>query len=161
MKFRRLTQEELAELETEFVRFLVSNTVTGDDWEKIKVEKPKEAEGLIEIFSDIVFEKILKGVDYLEFKSPKDYKTFHFAEKQAKMLGLRVNGESEIDFSKNDSPAQMMDHIKRSGAELELYQAEKTYRKSRAEEIFHLMESGALISKEGEMYKAFEALIVR
>ena len=35
MKYRRLTNEELAELEKEFVRFLVSNTVTSEDWEKI------------------------------------------------------------------------------------------------------------------------------
>ena len=59
MKFRRLTNEELQELEKEFVQFLVSNTVTADDWEKIKEDNPERAEGLIEIFSDIVFEKVI------------------------------------------------------------------------------------------------------
>ena len=68
MDFRRLTNNELEELKTEFVRFLVSNTVTGDDWEKIKKENPERAEGLIEIFSDIVFKKIISKVEYLEMK---------------------------------------------------------------------------------------------
>ena len=158
MKYRRLTQEELAEMETEFIRFLVSNTVTGEDWEKIKAETPKKAEGLIEIFSDIVFDKILKEANYLEYKTPKDYKTFHFTEDKAFMLGLRVEGNSDLDFTKNDSPATMMDKVKKSGAQLQMYSAEKVYKKSREEEIFYLMESGALISKDGAMYKTLEAL---
>ena len=158
MKYRRLTQEELAEMETEFIRFLVSNTVTGEDWEKIKSESPEKAEGLIEIFSDIVFEKILKDVHYLEYKTPKDYKTFHFTPEKAFMLGLQITGASDLDFTQNDSPEMMMDQVKKSGAQLQMYSAEKTYKKSREEEIFSLMESGALISKDGAMYKTLEAL---
>ncbi|MEL7221363.1 MAG: DUF6495 family protein, partial [Bacteroidota bacterium] len=80
MKFRRLTLEELNELEQDFVQFLVANTVTGPDWERIKTEQPDKAESLIELFSDIVFEKIIKGVRYLEFKTMDDIKTFQCLE---------------------------------------------------------------------------------
>ena len=77
MKYRRLTNDELTELEKEFVRFLASNHITALDWEKLKGHDPKRVESLIEVFSDIVFEKILQGIEYLEFKTPTDIKTFH------------------------------------------------------------------------------------
>ena len=99
MKYRRLTTEELAELETEFIRFLVSNTVTGDDWEKIKKEDPKKAEGLIEIFSDIVFDKTISKIEYLEMKTPKDLKIFRCNKDDIELMGLKIEGESDLDLT--------------------------------------------------------------
>lgn len=158
MKFRRLNAEELKELETEFIRFLASNTVTGDDWEKLKKENPQNANKLIELFSDIVFEKILKDVQYLEFKSPSDLKTFHCGTDKIKLLGLRIEGESTIDFTKNQAPAEMLQLLQASKAKLQLYEGEKAYSKERALELFGMMENGALISKDGNLYKMLNGL---
>ena len=36
MKYRRLTIDELKELEQEFIQFLINNGIEGNDWEKIK-----------------------------------------------------------------------------------------------------------------------------
>ena len=38
MKYRKLELAELELLRDEFVNFLAANTVTSQDWEKIKVE---------------------------------------------------------------------------------------------------------------------------
>ena len=86
MKYRRLRQDELESLEKEFVRFLASNQVTAEDWEKLKAGALEKAEKLIEIFSDIVFEKILSDVEYMEFQTPRDIKTFHFEEVRIPIL---------------------------------------------------------------------------
>ena len=79
-KYRLLTQEELKPLEEDFVKFLSANTVAADDWDKIKKEDPKKAEGLIEIFSDIVWEKALEKIKCLEARTEKDMKVFSFPD---------------------------------------------------------------------------------
>ena len=160
LKYRRLSLGELEEMKSEFIRFLAANTVTGDDWQKIKTETPEKAEQLIEMFSDIVFEKILDGVKYLEVKSPQDFKTFHCKEDKILLLGLRVNGDSAIDFTQNQSPADMIDMVKKSGTQLQLYQAEKGYKPDRRAELFRMIENGALISQDGEMFLLLESLKV-
>lgn len=158
MKFRRLTQDELKEMEVEFIRFLAANTVTGADWEKLKKDQPERAEQLIELFSDIVFEKIIGDVRYLEFKTPSDIKTFRCEAEKIYMIGLRINGESSIDFTQDQSPEQMMSLLKLAQAKLQMYQGEKAYSKERAIELFEMMQNGALISKDGKLYKTLAQL---
>lgn len=158
MKYRKLDREELESLEPEFIRFLAANTVTGEDWVKIKSESPEKAEHLIDIFSDIVFEKILDGVEYLEFKSPQDYKTFYCTADRIYLLGLRVEGSTDLDFTSELPPQEMVRQLQDAGASLKLYAAEKTYKPDRRQELFRMMENGALISKDGAMYKLLEGL---
>lgn len=148
MKYRRLAIDELKELETEFVRFLATNTVTSDDWVKIKAENPERAEGLIEQFSDIVFEKTLSNIEYLEFKTPKDIKIFHCEKEKITMVGLMVAGETSIDFSKDMPAEEMIQALKQSNAEVKLYRAEKNYKPNRKAELFKMLESGCLITND-------------
>lgn len=158
MKYRRLTNEELAELETEFVRFLVSNTVTGDDWEKIKVENQEKAEGLIEIFSDIVFDKTITKLEYLELKTPRDLKIFRCNKENIELMGLKVEGESILDFTQNISPEEMMTILQSSDAKLQLYSADKKYKNDdRSQELFQMMKWGSLIS-DGKLFHLLKTL---
>ena len=158
MKYRRLRPEELEGLEKEFVAFLASNQVTALDWEKLKTEEQENAEKLIGSFSDIVFEKVLGNVQYLEYKTPKDVKTFHFEENRIVMNGLLVEGKTSFDFTQEQSSQQMLQQIQLAGARLKLYTAEKAYSRGRDMEIFEMMENGALISKDGSLFKTLEGL---
>lgn len=155
MKYRRLTIEELNDMENEFVRFLVSNGVTADDWEKIKVENPTKADGLINIFSDVVFDKVLEKVKYIEFRTPNDIKTFRCLEDKIELLGLRINGPSNIDFTKGQPLQDMLIYIKNAPeGSVQMYSAEKAYKESNPKkEIFDMLENGASIS-EGEIFEA-------
>lgn len=158
MKYRRLTNEELAELETEFIRFLVSNTVTGDDWEKIKKEDPKKAEGLIEIFSDIVFDKTISKIEYLEMKTPKDLKIFQCNKDNIELMGLKIDGESELDLTHDISSEEMMVKLQSSDAKLQLYSANKKYKnENREQELFQMMQWGSLIS-DGKLFHLLRTL---
>jgi hypothetical protein len=153
MKYRQLTLDELEELQTEFIRFLAANTVTGDDWTRIKAEDPQKAQGLIEIFSDLVFDKIIAGIEYLEVKTPLDYKTFYCTADKIYLLGLKVEGASSFDFTQNEAPQEMMARIQNTGAQLKLYSAEKGYQPNREDELFRMLENGARIDKTGTMYQ--------
>lgn len=159
MKFRRLTNDELQELEKEFVQFLVSNTITAEDWEKIKKENPERAEGLIGIFSDIVFEKVIGNIQYLEHRTPKNLRAYYCVSDRIYMLGILVEGKSDLDLSKDDSPADMMQKLQTSEAALKVFSGEKKYKKEKALEIFELMQEGALISHDGNMFKLLSQLV--
>ncbi|MBK7408137.1 MAG: hypothetical protein IPL49_04660 [Saprospirales bacterium] len=158
MKYRRLTIEELEELRDDLVRFLAANHVTAMDWDKLKKTDPAKVDALLDLFSEMVFEDVLKKVEYMEYKTPKDVKTFHCQPDKVLMLGLMIEGESPLDFTQNQSAQDMMSLMQGSGASLKLYSAEKAYQGSREEELFRMLENGCLISREGEMYKLLNSI---
>ena len=159
MKYRRLRPDELAELEESFIRFLAANGITAPEWEKTLRERPAEADARIDAFSDIVFEKVIANVDYLELKRPKYLQCFKFAADKVRMVGLVVEGETKLDLTQEDlAPERMMQLLQLSGAKLQLVSAERAYRTDREREIFELMENGALISQEGGLFTLLASL---
>ncbi len=161
MKYRRLTLSELQELEKEFTRFLASHSVTADEWVKIKEESPEKMENLLDIFSDIVFDKILADVEYLEHKRTKDFRVYQFKDDKAVMFGLFIEGESDIDFRKEEDTSAMMEKVKASNASVKLFTGEKKYKFTKEMEIFKVMEEGALISKDDTMFNTLQSLVKR
>ena len=158
MKYRRLRKEELEELEKDFVQFLASQQIPAEDWEKLKKEDNDKAEGLIDIFSDEVFDKVCSKVEYLEYKEKNDIKTFHCQKEKITMMGLFVEGESDLDFTVSMTSEEMMNQLRSSTAQLKIYTAEKAYKGEKKEEIFRMLEGGCLISKDGSLYKTLFAL---
>ncbi len=158
MKYRRLTIEELEELESEFVRFLASNSITADDWVKIKEDKTDQAEGLIEMFSDLVFDKILSNVEYLEHKRKADLRVYKFLDEKILMVGLMVDGADHFDFSKDSSPEEMLSTLQQSGGKIQSFSGEKKYKFSKEKEIFLIMEEGALISKDPLLFNTISSV---
>lgn len=158
MKYRRLRFDELQGLEKDFVNFLAANSVTSNDWESMKNESPDKAEKMIEIFSDMIFEQTLKKVDYLEQKSAREIRTYHCGQEKLSMIGIVIEGQSSLDFRQNLDPQQMMTQLSLSGAQLKLFKGEKTYKKERNIELFDLMEQGALISRDGHLFKTLSQL---
>jgi len=155
MKFKRLTQEELDELKDEFVQFLASNSITADDWEDMKQNKQEQAEDLIAIFSDIVYQKSLERIEYLAFVEPTEIKTFHFSDQKAVMFGLKVEGK-EVDLTDSETVQQLAkEGDKDPNLSVEVFRGEKEYAQEREEEIFHLMEAGAQPS-DGAKFQALQ-----
>ena len=74
------------------------------------------------------------------------------------MLGMMVEGQTNLDFTKETSVEQMIGQMKLSNAELKLYRAEKGYKEERNVELFKMMEAGALISKDGALFKTLDEL---
>jgi len=158
MKYRRLRNEELKELEKDFVKFLATTHVTADDWVKLKATDQEKVEELIGIYSDIVYEKTLKQLEYLEFKTPFDIKTFHCQAEKIVLMGIAVAANSGVDFTKNNTPQEMMEMLRKTEQELKIYTAEKAYKGERERELFDMLESGCLISKDGYLFKTLSKL---
>lgn len=158
MKYRRLSQDELLELAPEFIRFLSSQAIPSDEWETLKLEKPQLANELIDVFSDMVFDNIIERIEYLELKTSKDFKTFWCEPDKINMFGILIEGQTDLTFQDHLAPEQIAQLLKESDAKVKVYRGEKSYKKERSQELFDWLEKGALISKDGAMYKTLEQL---
>ena len=157
MKYRRLEIDELKSLEDEFVKFLSSNSIPGDDWEKMKQEKPDLANAFIDDFSDIVLDRTLKNIKYLEFRTPNDIKVFHCMEEKMILLGIMVDGETDLDLTQPFEVQEMIKRLEASNASLKAYRAEKSYSKEREMELFEMIQHGCLVTND-VLYKNIEIL---
>lgn len=154
MRYRRLTKEEFEALHEDFIYFLAANTITGDDWVKIKEETPDKAEQLLDMFSDIAWEKVLENTNYVERIGEKEWMCASFGEKDAHMVVLRSKGGEALPNMLEAN--EIRDGIK--GGSLELLQGNKTYAKLKEQEVFELIQQGGKPSK-GENYKKIKSVL--
>lgn len=147
-KYRRLTLEELQTLEKEFVDFLVVNGIVAGDWVKMKSAEPEQAEKIIELFSDVVMESVLRKIEFLELRTKKLLLTYQCLEEKIVMVG--VEGEGRADFTNRD---YIQNALKGSVPGLQIFSTEKKYTKSREEELFGMLENGHVVA-DGRLFKA-------
>jgi len=88
-KYRHLTTAELQELRQEFVNYLVVNGIDADEWSKIQTLDTEKATEITALFSDVVFEKVLRQTQYLRFTALDSVHCFHYQTDAAVMVGLR------------------------------------------------------------------------
>ncbi len=145
-KYKPLTTSELSTFEKEFVQFLVVNGIDGKDWQRIKSENTEEAQELIDTFSDVVWESILRNVRYLDFRTSHSIKCFQCLENKITLVGMdSVDTDmSTTDFLTSDS--------KDIPEDIKVYTTDKAYSKSRELEIYDMMGWGCERS-EGDLFK--------
>jgi len=155
MKYTRLTKEQLGALETEFINFLATQSITGDEWAKINKEQPKVAEEELDVFSDLIWEGVLNKVIYLENISTQQMHLFHLMENEMKLIAVKVmNPEidltTEIGFNwfKKNWQSDFVDYM----------MASKSYTDTPNQDKFNLITQGAVITK-GDLYKWFESMM--
>lgn len=159
MKYRVLTQEELVSLEKEFIGFLASNTITAQDWEKLKENDSDKAEQLIALFSEIVFEKVLAKAKLLEIYAQNIWQFFEFKEEAVEMRGIIIENAPDFDIrgisSKEDFQRIFTAY---PGVSVKIIKGSKKYTKTREEEVFEWIKKGALISKNTEVYESLRQI---
>ena len=154
MKYRYLTDEELKLLEKDFVQFLIANGIDNDEWTRINKENADNALKIVGLFSDVVLEKALENIEYLEYRSNKSLKLFHCKEEKIVLIGLDIDKESPLDFTKKES-AEIA--ISEGDDAIKSYKTSKSYAPSRAEEIFKMLEAGCYIV-DGKFYNSLNQL---
>lgn len=147
-RYRKLTWEELKELEEDFVKYLSVNGITADEWVKIKKVKPEEADKIADLFSDVVWESVLRKVQFLEHRSPQTVKTFQCLEKKIVLMGLDVE-DPTIDLTAKEGYRKVQEQMPQSRC----YTSEKTYTDKREDELFKMIQEGCEIT-EGVLFKA-------
>ncbi|MDG1715363.1 DUF6495 family protein [Lacinutrix sp.] len=154
MKYSRLTKEQFEELHQEFINFLATQSITVDEWQDIKTNKPYVAEQELDIFSDLVWEGVLNQTKYLEHISPKDIHLFALNEDHMHLIGIKVKEDVDLTTAEgfNWLRANLMhDHV-------EFVQAKKDYTNDKNLDKFTLIQQGSNITK-GELYQYMFRLI--
>ena len=157
--YRILYKEELEDLKIEFVRFLSAHSITSQDWEKMKANQKQKSMKWIELFSDMVFDTILKKIELLELRLDSEIKFLTFDEKNTYMVGLVIDGAVNIDFSQNEDPAEMITRFQEENGVLKIIRGERPHQDTRELEIFKSMAQGYLISKNKALYKSIKEII--
>ncbi|SMC85833.1 DUF6495 family protein [Cellulophaga tyrosinoxydans] len=155
MKYTRLTKQQLEELHQEFINFLATQTITADEWNDIKNNKPEVAEEEIDIFSDLVWEGVLAKVEYVENISAQQMHMFHLTDKEMKLISVKVMNP-EIDLTTDVGFAWFRKNWQSDF--VEYLSAVKAYKEDKNLDKFELIQKGAVITK-GELYQWFEKVI--
>ena len=152
MKYRRLNNAELQDLEDEFVRFLAAHSIPVEDWQKYQEHQPDKVNEWIEKFSDFVFEKTLTGVDFLQLKQKNALRIIDVRSNPFQMKGLQVIDNPHIDLTQNEKPDEWQAKLSTHGGKIQLISAEKALKESPNMEKFKLMQQGFLILKDASLY---------
>ena len=155
MKYRRLTKEQLEELHPEFINFLATQSITADEWDTLKKEKPEVAEEEIDVFCDLIWEGVLSKVEYLENISERHMHLFHLTDKEMKLLSVKImNPEidlrTEVGFGwfKRNFQSDFVEYLT----------ASKAYGEDKNVDKFEIIKQGGVITK-GELYQWFEQIV--
>ncbi|WP_340154710.1 DUF6495 family protein [uncultured Winogradskyella sp.] len=155
MKYSRLTKEQFEELHQEFINFLATQSITGDEWEEIKKNKPETAEQELDVFSDLVWLGVLQKVEFLEHISPQQIHLFQCNEKNMRLIALRIDNK-RVDFTTKEGFNWLRDNLLSDS--VEFFNAKKDYSDDKYLDIFKMIQSGANITK-GELFNYFANLV--
>ncbi|WP_281540410.1 DUF6495 family protein [Maribacter aestuarii] len=155
MKYTRLTKEQLEELHPEFINFLATQSITSDEWSKIKTETPRVAEDELDVFSDLIWEGVLSKVAYLENISAQQMNLFFLTDKEMKLIAVKVMNP-KIDLTTKVG----FNWFKKNWQSdfVEYLTASKAYTEDKNLDKFKLIQQGGIITK-GELYRWFEKMI--
>jgi len=155
MKYARLTKQQLEKLQQEFINFLATQSITGEEWKKLKEDKSEVAEDEIDVFSDLVWEGVLAKVKYLENISAKQMHLFHLTEKEMKLISVKVmnpdidlNTKIGFNWFKKNWQSDFVEYLT----------AAKAYTEDKNLDKFKLIQQGAVITK-GELFQWFDNVI--
>lgn len=144
-KYRLLTKDELHTFEKEFVQFLVVNGIEPEKWEYIKENDVPSMDKIIELFSDVILESVLRKVNFIEIRSKKYVQAIQCLSD--KMISIALE-DSAADAEKTGAEEQRENS-------LSIYKSEKNYAGVRETEIFELLQKGYQIS-DGDLFKKLQ-----
>jgi hypothetical protein len=155
MKYKRLATEELLALQPDFVNYLASMQITAPDWEKMKRDEIEKANELIDIFSDVVYDKVLSKINYLEFRDEKTLNIFYFGKEKIRLIGLRVKEGGMLDLT---APNVFDQWNENSHTSVNIVRSERDYEKEKHLEIFELLQSGCLITDD-KLFRILDSIV--
>ena len=157
-KYRVLTTDELDQLEQIFINFLAANSITAQDWEKIKSSEIDKMNSLINEFSDVVFEKTLSNVTLLEKRLSDKILMYKITDEGIILEGLEVIGNNPLDFRLEFNLTELNNLFSNPDLDISFIEGTKPFFEDKNKEVFDLMESGAMISQNDALYDAFKLL---
>ena len=155
IKYSRLTKEQFEELHQEFINFLATQSITGEEWKQIKKEQPEAAEEELDIFSDLIWEGVLSKANYLENISPQQLFLFKVEDNTMKLIVVKTKDES-IDLTTTKGYQWLQKNFAED--DVEFFTATKEFSEDRNGDIFSLIKQGANITK-GALFTFFDKMV--
>lgn len=155
MKYARLTKEQFEELHHEFINFLATQSITADEWDDIKNNKPQVAEEELDIFSDLVWEGVLNKVEFIEHISPQQLMMFRISQTHMEVIAIKIK-KPEIDITTEYGYRWLQQNILDDS--VDLYTSTKAIKEDRNKDLFLLIQQGGHITK-GELFSYFSDLL--
>ena len=155
MKFRLLSKEQFEELHKEFSTFLAAQGIDREAWELAKDKTPQKVVSQLEKFSDIVWKDVLDKTEYLEHYSKKGLNLFYCKADRIERIVIRIEKEG-IDLQGKEGFDWFIDNS--NDVSVHYFRGEKEYETSRNEELFKLIEQGAVLANS-KLFEAVKQLI--
>ena len=155
MKYKRLTKEQLEALHQEFANFLASQSIDKKEWDEIKTNKPEVTEQELDVFSDLIWEGVLKSAQFLEHFSKNHIFLFHCFDTYVQSIVLK-SLVPEINFLTKDGLQWLSDNM--FTETIEMKTGKKEFTEERNSSIFELIQQGAFLS-DGQLYKQINSII--
>lgn len=152
MRFRRLRKEEIEPLEQEFVHFLATHQITAQEWVKLKEEDSEKVYELIDIFSDIVLEKVYSQMEYLQHRTKDVIRVFKCEEEKIIMTGMQIS-DTERDLTRPEDVALLAQPDGIQGS-VKIFQMERAYQQERPDEVFSMMHRDGCQPAPASMFNA-------
>lgn len=155
MKYTRLTKEQLEELHPEFVNFLATQSIDKKEWDELKLNKPEVAEQEIDVFSDLIWDKAISNINYIDHFS-KNY-IFLFKCVNTTVYSYVINSSNDkVDFLSTEGINWLSENI--ASHEVEIQRGKKDISNDRNGSLFEIIKQGGIISK-GELFTKLELLL--
>ncbi len=155
MKYARLTKEQLEELHPEFVNFLASQSIDKKEWDEIKVNRPQVAMQEVDVFSDLIWEKALTNVSFIDHFSSNYIFLFQCVDTMVYSLVLNTSDKT-VDFLTKEGIEWLSLNL--FTASVEIQKGKKDISQDRNLALFTIIKEGGIISK-GELFAKLDHLI--
>jgi len=136
----------------EFGVFLATQGIDKERWDALKSDEIEKADEVMDIFSDVVFEKALEKCQYVERIHATEIMTVRFDDAEAYMILVKVN-DPTVDLLSQDWK-DILPGLQATN-KLEFFRGKKAYKTLREMEMFELMKQGAYMADE-TLYKALD-----
>jgi hypothetical protein len=148
LKFRSLTQTELTELETEFKQFLILNELYDTEWRKLATEYPQKAQGFIDLFSNVVLEKVYNNLPGLVQIGEDFISVFDLRHDPWQLYHFQLKNNAKFDIA---TEVDFLEVIRINLLELTIHKGSKKSSEHKSTEVYSLICKGALPLKSHDI----------
>lgn len=151
MKYRRLTQDELEALTDEFINFLIVHGIDSTEWIRIKGDEPVKAIQMIDLFSDFIFDGIVRKVRFIDYFDESGAKLFKCEDEIIHLIAI----ESEKPVK---TVEDWQNQLQKNPESCSIVRSSKVYIPDRGSEIFRMISAGGEIT-QGAWYEKLNKIL--
>ncbi len=152
MKYHRLTHKQFEELHEEFSVFLATHGMDQAKWDAIKIKNSDQVDVLLDLFSDLVWDKISSECKFLEYISKDHLFLFKTVDYKVSAFVIKVSNKT-IDLTFSESFKWVLNNF--NSDNVTLFKGSKSYDTSKNDFVYSYLKKGA-IRTDGHRFKALE-----